>query len=119
MPVRDRLNRPRLPDVTVTVAISSCPVQANEDAMRKILLLSMGVLLAANGLAMLGWPDVWYHTLPTVAHTGPLNAHFVRDIGCAYLVSAGSLVFYALEPERGRVAALTGIAFLLLHGFIH
>jgi hypothetical protein len=48
-------------------------------------LLAAG--LAANGLAMLLVPDAWYHAVPGVVFTGPLNTHFVRDIGCAYLVA--------------------------------
>jgi hypothetical protein len=89
------------------------------NAMRKTLLLIVAAVLAANGLAMLGWPDTWYHTISTVPSTGPFNAHFVRDIGCAYLVSAGSLACCAVSPERGRPAALTGSAFLLMHAAVH
>ncbi|HYM34966.1 MAG TPA: hypothetical protein VET48_06180 [Steroidobacteraceae bacterium] len=87
--------------------------------MRKTLLLILAIVLSANGFFMLGWPEVWYHTLPTVPHTGPFNAHFVRDIGCAYLVSAASLAYLAFAPERGRSAALTGSAFLVMHGLVH
>jgi hypothetical protein len=87
--------------------------------MRKAILLIIAAVLAVNGLAMLFWPEVWYQTIPTVPHTGPFNSHFVRDIGCAYLVSASSLVFFARAPERGQYAALMGCAFLILHGLVH
>jgi hypothetical protein len=87
--------------------------------MRKTLLLIIVAVLAANGLAMLGWPEAWYHAIATAPSTGPFNAHFVRDIGCAYLVSAGSLAYGAISPERGRSAALAGSTFLLMHAAVH
>jgi hypothetical protein len=87
--------------------------------MRKALLLLLTTLFAINGLAMLIAPESWYHAISTVPHTGPFNAHFVRDIGCAYLASAGSLAYFALDAQRGRPAALTGVAFQLLHGLVH
>ncbi len=87
--------------------------------MRKMLLWLLASFLVINGLVMLGWPEWWYHAVPTVRHTGPFNPHFVRDIGCAYLVCGGALVWLALDPIRGWAAALTGVAFLSAHAFVH
>lgn len=90
--------------------------------MTKLKLLTLWLLalgLAANGLAMLLAPESWYHALPTVAHTGPFNPHFVRDIGAAYLVCGGALSWLALGRAGGSAAALTGGAFLLLHALVH
>ena len=87
--------------------------------MRRMVLAALALLLAANGLAMLGWPEQWYHALPTVPHTGPFNAHFVRDIGCAYLTAAAGLLWFVRVPTSARPAALTGIAFLLAHAGVH
>jgi hypothetical protein len=40
----------------------------------------------ANGLWMLLAPRSWYYGLPArIPDTGPLNVHFVRDIGAAFL----------------------------------
>jgi hypothetical protein len=75
--------------------------------------------LAANGLWMLFGPHGWYHAVPGVSATGPLNLHFVRDIGCAYLIAAAGLAWRAVEPVRGSGAALLGAAFLLLHAGVH
>jgi hypothetical protein len=83
-----------------------------------IVLAVIALILGANGVAMLGWPEAWYHALPTVPHTGPFNPHFVRDIGCAYLTCAGGLAWFARDP-RARPAALLAIAFLLLHAVVH
>lgn len=56
--------------------------------------------------------------MPGVPHTGPLNAHFVRDIGCAYLVAGAGLIAFARDV-RARAAALAGGAFLALHALVH
>lgn len=75
--------------------------------------------LAANACAMLLVPRLWYIHLPGVADTGPYNAHFVRDIGCAFLVAALGLAWRAWRPHTGWPAALAGAGFLLLHGGVH
>jgi len=80
-------------------------------------LLATG--LAANGLAMLLGPQAWYAAIPGVAYTGPLNTHFIRDIGCAYLASAAGLAWRAWRPGQGAPAALLGAGFLLLHAGVH
>jgi uncharacterized protein YjeT (DUF2065 family) len=78
----------------------------------------LGVLSAANGLFMLLAPAAWYATLTEVQGTGPLNQHFVRDIGAAYLVAGGALIWFAIDP-RARAAALAGAAFFALHALVH
>jgi hypothetical protein len=86
--------------------------------MRLVLTSLLGFLLVANGLFMLVDPAVWYAHVPAVPETGPLNAHFVRDIGCAYAVAGAALIGYAFE-ERLRAAALAGALFLTLHALVH
>jgi hypothetical protein len=86
--------------------------------MRIALAWIVGIGLAINGLAMLGLPETWYGSVPGVAHTGPFNPHFVRDIGCAYLMAGGALVWFALRPAV-RPAAWAGAIFLGLHALVH
>jgi uncharacterized protein YjeT (DUF2065 family) len=86
--------------------------------MRTTLAWILGLLAAANGLFMLLAPDSWYLIAPGVAETGPFNQHFVRDIGCAFLVSGVSLVWFAMDV-RARAAALAGGAFMALHALVH
>ncbi|MED5621057.1 hypothetical protein [Ideonella sp. BN130291] len=83
-----------------------------------LLRAALAAGLAANGLAMLLAPAAWYHAVPGVPFTGPLNTHFVRDIGCAYLVAAAGLAWRAWRAD-GAAAALAGAAFLLLHAGVH
>jgi uncharacterized protein YjeT (DUF2065 family) len=89
-----------------------------DDAMNPFRWL-LAALLAANGLAMLTAPREWYDAVPGVALTGPFNPHFVRDIGCAYVVAGLGLLWRALDAQRGMAAALAGAAFLILHAFVH
>jgi hypothetical protein len=80
--------------------------------------LLFGIGLTANGLAMLLAPAIWYAAIPGVTTTGPLNLHFVRDIGCAYLVAAGGFLWLSRNPARWPAAA-AGTAFLALHAGVH
>ncbi|HLW69234.1 MAG TPA: hypothetical protein VKS22_01290 [Candidatus Binataceae bacterium] len=86
--------------------------------MRITLTILVAALLALNGVAMIAAPAAWYASVPGVPGTGPLNTHFVRDIGCAYLVSGGALFWRALD-ERAWHAAMAGAIFLILHALTH
>lgn len=86
--------------------------------MRKVLASILGLLLAANGVFMIADPASWYGAVPGVALTGPLNLHFVRDIGCAYLATGAALFWFAVDA-RARPAAFAGGVFLALHALVH
>jgi hypothetical protein len=74
----------------------------------------------ANGAWMLADPVHWYENLPAgVPDFGPLNEHFVRDVGCAFAVAGAALAVAALRPAW-RVAACGAVAlFYLLHALVH
>jgi hypothetical protein len=82
--------------------------------MRGAVAWILGIALAANGFVMLGAPAAWYAAVPGVAATGPFNAHFIRDIGVAYVLCGASLPWFAISPAA-RPAAVIGAAFLALH----
>jgi hypothetical protein len=86
--------------------------------MRVALAWIVGIALSINAVVMLGWPGSWYHLVPNVPDTGPFNPHFVRDIGCAYLVAGLGLIGFARDQKR-RGLALAGFAFLALHALVH
>lgn len=75
--------------------------------------------LAGNGLFMLIAPERWYHTIPTVSLTGPLNTHFIRDIGCAYLSAAAALVWSLLRPADALATTTLAALFLMSHAGVH
>jgi hypothetical protein len=87
--------------------------------MRRGVAVIIGVLFAANGSWMIAVPVHWYGNNPGVTATGPANAHFIRDVGCAYLVVAVAMVWLACSPRVAWPAALVGGGFLLLHALIH
>jgi hypothetical protein len=87
--------------------------------MRRRLAWVLGLGLGGNALWMLIRPEGWYYAVPGVVGTGPANLHFIRDIGCAYLVVAASLFWLGGKPGQAWPAALAGGAFLTLHALVH
>jgi hypothetical protein len=87
--------------------------------MARIVAGVLGLMLAANALAMLLAAYWWYGQVPGVPQTGPYNPHFVRDIGAAYLVTAAGLGWFAWRPAQGWPALAIGAGFLTLHAAIH
>lgn len=86
--------------------------------MRRFWLVLLGAGDAANGLAMLLAPELWYRLTPGVTDTGPYNLHFIRDIGCAYLV-CGAALLWLLRDARAWPAAMIAGVFQLLHAATH
>ena len=89
------------------------------DRLVQLLLLVAAVTTIANGLFMVAKPLDWYVFVPTVVTTGPPNAHFIRDIGLAYLGSGLILLYATADPARRWRAALVGGLWLTLHGLLH
>lgn len=85
----------------------------------RILAALLALLLGATALTQLFAPLSFYDTVPGVVTTGPFNAHFIRDIGAAYLAAAGSLAAFAWRPRASRPALLAAAGFLVLHSAIH
>ena len=83
----------------------------------KILTLILAALLAANGIYMFADPPSWYAAVPGVPNTGPLNHHFVRDIGIAYF-TAGAALAWSAFGAGWRAAALAGL-FIGAHSLLH
>jgi uncharacterized protein YjeT (DUF2065 family) len=79
-----------------------------------------GLLNVANGLWMLLAPAHWYQHLPAaVPDTGPLNTHFVRDIGAAFTTIGVALCVAAPQAERHRGTLLAAMLFYVLHAVVH
>lgn len=79
-----------------------------------------GLTSLANGLWMLLAPAAWYVSLPAgVPDTGPLNVHFVRDIGAAFTTAGVALCVAAPRAWERRGVLLAVALFYLLHALIH
>ena len=82
------------------------------------------VVFALGNLANAAWmlvdPTGWYAGLPAaVPDTGPLNTHFVRDVGSAFAVMGAALLAAAARPAL-RVAMLAAVSlFYVLHALVH
>lgn len=74
----------------------------------------------ANGAWMLANPAHWYETLPAaVPDFGPLNEHFVRDIGCAFTLLGIALALAAFLPRLRVPATAAAAAFYGMHALVH
>lgn len=83
----------------------------------KILTFILAAAMAANGVYMFIDPLGWYDAVPGVPATGPLNYHFVRDIGIAY-VTAGAALAWSVTGGGWRASALA-VLFLGGHALLH
>jgi len=87
--------------------------------MRAIFLF-FAVMNVANGVWMLWSPEAWYHELPAgVPDTGPLNTHFVRDIGAAFLTIGVAFFVASSRPAMRRGVLLFATMFFVLHAAVH
>jgi hypothetical protein len=85
-----------------------------------VVLIIAAIGNLANGAWMLAAPENWYWRLPAaVPDTGPLNEHFVRDLGATFTVMGAALVAAILRPAA-RVPLVAMVAlFYVLHAAIH
>ena len=86
--------------------------------MQRALAGLLGAMQIAVGLVLLAAPLAFYELVPGVTETGPINPHFMRDVGCAFLV-AGLAFAWLARDARAWPAALAGALFLTLHGLVH
>jgi hypothetical protein len=79
-----------------------------------------GLLNLANAAWMLLDPAGWYAGLPAaVPDTGPLNEHFVRDVGSAFAVMGVGMVWAGFRPAlRAPLLALVSL-FYVMHALVH
>jgi len=85
-----------------------------------LLFAILGAMNLGNGLWMLFAPEAWYHDLPAgVPDTGPLNLHFVRDIGAAFSTIGVAFLLAAPNARRHREVMLGAACFYVLHALVH
>lgn len=86
----------------------------------RAFLWVFGLVSIANAVWMLVSPEVWYHELPAgVPDTGPLNLHFVRDVGAAYLTAGVSMCAAAEISKYRRPLVMAAAIFFTMHAAIH
>jgi hypothetical protein len=82
-------------------------------------LILIAAFLAANGAFMLASPVTWYYSIDSVPLSGPLNVHFVRDIGCAYLAAGVGVLLGALRRDWLVPGGITALVFIGGHALVH
>ena len=85
--------------------------------------IALGLFAAGNlfnAAWMLASPQHWYLSLPAnVPASGPLNEHFVRDIGGIYLLVGLALAVSVFRPSLRLSAMVLASAFYILHALVH
>ncbi|MFT3811014.1 MAG: hypothetical protein QM698_13930 [Micropepsaceae bacterium] len=84
----------------------------------RVLAAILAAFHGLNGLRMIFDPAGWYASVPGIEHTGPLNTHFVPDIGFAFIVAAIGFGIWAARP-RIAAWAVMGALWPALHGVFH
>jgi hypothetical protein len=82
-------------------------------------LALLGLFHLINGLWMIAAPAAWYAAVPGVVATGPLNHHFIVDIGFAFVASGAGMTAGLLAGARAAPFALAGATWPCLHGLFH
>jgi uncharacterized protein YjeT (DUF2065 family) len=85
----------------------------------RILLIVLGLFHVINGALMLVAPGLWYTIVPGVIDTGPLNQHFIYDIGMAFVASGAMLLLGARAGRNAATLAAAGATWPALHALIH
>ena len=90
-----------------------------QNPVQTSLLLALAAGSAINAVWMITSPETWFNSIPGVEDTGPFNAHFVKDVGAAYLAFATNLIL-ALRYLHARFQlVLAGSLFMITHAMFH
>jgi len=85
-----------------------------------IFYLFMAAASVGNGLWMLFFAESWYFNLPAgIEDTGPLNTHFVHDIGLVYLLVGLGGLYCARRLHNCWNVHLAVMLFTAGHALIH
>ena len=82
-------------------------------------LILVGVFYLINGAAMIAVPAYWYAATPGVVATGPMNPHFIRDIGLIFVASGAGFLLGARSGSTAAALALAAATWPALHALFH
>ena len=79
-----------------------------------------GGISIGNGIWMLLSASTWFTQMPVGAeNTGPLNSHFVHDVGLVYILVGIGAFWCASRLEKALATHLAMTAFMAGHALIH
>ena len=92
--------------------------------MNTVLLRSfynfMGAVNIGNGFWMLFFAENWYFNLPAgIEDTGPLNTHFVHDIGLVCCIVGLGAFYCSTRINNCRAVHIGVLLFIVGHALIH
>lgn len=82
-------------------------------------LCAVGLIYLVNGAWMIAAPNGWYWAIAGVAATGPMNPHFMADIGLAFLASGVGLLMGLRAGATAAAFAVAGATWPVLHALFH
>jgi hypothetical protein len=85
----------------------------------RITLALIGIFNVGNGVYMLVAPQAWYGAVPGVAASGPMNTHFIVDVGFAFIASGAGQLLGLKASRAGAAFALAGSVWPALHAAFH
>lgn len=85
----------------------------------RVLLVLLGLIHLANGLFMISAPASWYAAAPGVSDTGPMNPHFIVDIGLIFVASGAGMAMGMFSGRPAAAFALAGATWPALHALFH
>lgn len=87
--------------------------------LRYFLLMFMAATSLANGALMVLFAEQWYACIANPARAALYSAHFVTDVGTAYLTIGVALLWAAQRPRRAFPLTAVALLFSALHGLHH
>jgi hypothetical protein len=87
--------------------------------LSRVLLGLIGLFNLAVGLVMIGGAEAWYWATPGVSQTGPMNHHFIVDIGLAFLASGAGMLAGFRQGRTAATFAFAGAVWPALHAAFH
>jgi len=87
--------------------------------LRYFLLMFMAATSLANGALMVAFTEQWYLCIANPLRAALYSAHFVTDVGTAYLTIGAALLWAALSPSRALPLVAVALLFSALHAVHH
>lgn len=87
--------------------------------LRHFLLMFMAATSIANGLLMMLFGQQWYLCLVNPQRAALYSAHFVTDVGSAYLTIGAGLLWAALRARDALPLVAVALLFSALHALHH
>lgn len=87
--------------------------------LHHLVLMFMAGITLANGALMILFTEQWYLCLINPARASLFNAHFVTDVGTAYLAIGAALLWATLRPAYAYPLVMIALLFSSLHVVHH